>query len=88
MSRYVISNAYPGWFPGLPMFLSRHLAQWHTLATTAVSPAQERGSSTLALRAELRSGHNPKGGAKRDGALPAAPGVKDNDPLNTVQAGA
>ena len=88
MSRYVISNAYPGWFPGLPMFLSRHLAQWHTLATTAVSPAQERGSSTLALRAELRSGHNPKGGAESDVALPAALRLKDRGPLNTDQAGA
>ena len=74
MSRYVISNAYPGWFPGLPMFLSRHLAQWHTLATTAVSPAQERGSSTLALRAELRSGHNPQGGAKRTELFPLRQG--------------
>ena len=75
----------PVWFPGLPIFPTRN---WHILTTTVVSPTQERGSLTLALRAELRSGHNPYGGAKKDGALPAAPGVKDNDPLNTVQAGA
>ena len=84
MSRYVISNAYPGWFPGLPMFLSR---LWHPLATTVVSPAQERGSSTLALRAELRSGQNPQGGAKRTELYPLRQGGKDNSSLNTVQAG-
>ena len=64
MSRYVISNGNPCVVSGLGHIPNLTCRLAHT-SNHRGSPAREGGPLTLALRAELRSGHNPQGGAKR-----------------------
>ena len=73
MSLYVIYNAYPGWFPGLPMFLSRHLAP---TSNHRGLPRPGKGvfNSGAPGRAALRA--EPARGSQKDSARPSAPGGK------------
>ena len=73
MSRYVISNGNPVRFPGSAVFLTSHDLCTYLLLPW-FPPAREGGPLTLALRAGLRSGHNPQGGAKRTEPVPQRQG--------------